>query len=241
MDLLFVELIGAFFSLIFVVVSFIIAFKIIFRYFEYKARLLLLVGISWFGLTLPWITDAISLVLIVLINYPLNPLVKVIIELPCLPFFLVTWLTAFTEMLYKKKQQIIIIICIICSIIFEFVFFIILIIDFSLIGSFYPPMGIDYTPFILIYLFFIMGIFVITGIRFGLESLKSTNPEIKLKGKFLIIAFLSFLTGAVLDALLPLHPVWLIITRIILISSAIEYYFGFILPEWIRKTISANK
>jgi hypothetical protein len=40
-----------------------------------------------------------------------------------------------------------------------------------------------------------------------------------------------------MDAALPLSIITLAAARIILISSAIEFYFGFILPNWFREKI----
>ena len=72
---------------------------------------------------------------------------------------------------------------------------------------------------------------LVTGILFSKESMKVKDPLIKLKGKFLLVAFISFTIGALLDALLAFTPLNLVIVRLILISSAIEYYFGFFVPK----------
>ena len=71
----------------------------------------------------------------------------------------------------------------------------------------------------------------ITGVIFSKNSMASDDPRIKLKGKFLLIAFFSFTIGGALDALLPFTPFTLVLVRLILISSAIEYYLGFLLPK----------
>ena len=71
--------------------------------------------------------------------------------------------------------------------------------------------------------------------------MKSDDPEITLKGKFFIVAFVSWAIGAVMDAALPLNIVTLTIARIILISSAIEFYIGFILPKIVKKLFLKKK
>jgi len=76
---------------------------------------------------------------------------------------------------------------------------------------------------------------MITGILFARESLRSESLEMKIKGKFLIIAFLSFTIGAFLDSLILRGAFTVILTRLILISASIEFYFGFILPNWVKK------
>jgi len=61
-----------------------------------------------------------------------------------------------------------------------------------------------------------------------------------LKGKFIILAMLFFAIGTGLDGLKPiLFPDYiglvLVINRLILISSAITFYIGFTLPNWVKK------
>jgi uncharacterized membrane protein HdeD (DUF308 family) len=72
---------------------------------------------------------------------------------------------------------------------------------------------------------------LITGIIFSRHSLQSNEQKIRLKGKFLRIAFISFTVGAIVDSLFATESITLIIARLILASSAIEYYLGFFLPE----------
>jgi hypothetical protein len=85
-------------------------------------------------------------------------------------------------------------------------------------------------------------VLLVTGTLFARRSLRSDNEEVKLKGKLLLAAFLSFSIGAILDSMIggilgdndPLLPIMVVIVRIILISSAIEFYGGFILPKWLK-------
>jgi hypothetical protein len=230
-----IEVFAALFSLIFVVISWILAIFILSKYFKFRVRELFLVGIAWVGIAMPWTSDGISFILLMTIGEPLNPYAKVIIELTFLPIALIMWLMAFTDLMYKSRQKFVIIISVILSVLFEILFFYALLTDFSLIGEYTPPLAIDYTLPITLFLLAFLGIFLITGIIMGKESMKSENKEIELKGKFLIIAFLSFLVGTLLELFLPLNPVWIMVIRFILISAAIEYYIGFTLPEFIKK------
>ena len=66
---------------------------------------------------------------------------------------------------------------------------------------------------------------------FSIKSIKVDDPEVKLKGKFLLIGFLSFSAASIMDALIADQLIILLIARLILISSAIEYYLGFFLPK----------
>ena len=97
----------------------------------------------------------------------------------------------------------------------------------SLKGTFYMQPNL----FALAFQVFAIIISLISGIIFSIRTMKSDDPQVKLKGKFLLIAFVSFTVGALADAIIPMTPVTLVIVRLILISSAIEYYFGFLIPK----------
>jgi hypothetical protein len=79
--------------------------------------------------------------------------------------------------------------------------------------------------------------FLITGIIFAIKSMRLDDPEVQWKGRFLLLAWISFGIGAILDASLPLNALTIIIIRLILISSAIEFYFGFFLPKKISEKL----
>ena len=64
---------------------------------------------------------------------------------------------------------------------------------------------------------------------------KDECQEIKLKGRFLLAAFISWTIGAIMDAALQPNIITLTIARLILISSALEFYTGFLLPEKVKK------
>jgi hypothetical protein len=88
-------------------------------------------------------------------------------------------------------------------------------------------------------IFQVLGVLVafITGVIFSRNSMKADDSKVKLKGKILLLAFILFTIGAFMDAVISLTPFTLIIVRLILISSAIFYLFGFLLPDKIAELI----
>ncbi|MFX0072951.1 MAG: hypothetical protein ACFFAO_17880, partial [Candidatus Hermodarchaeota archaeon] len=108
--------------------------------------------------------------------------------------------------------------------------------DPSLVGS-VEGFSADFAPFtnslqlLAIIVFLTGGIFIIRN------SLRSDDQKIRWKGKFLTIAFISITVATIYDAMAPLTPVLFTIMRFILISSSIEFYLGFFLPEFIAKKI----
>ena len=219
------------FSLIFVTISFILGILILLKYFQFKTRDFILVGLSWIGIANAWTPDAISFVMIIFLNTNLSPEASFIIGYSIMPIFLICWLVAFTDLLYEDTQKLILTISIIFSIIFEIFFFYYLFTDTSLIGVFVGPFQIRWSLFMEIYFLILIVILFLTGNLFAYHSIKSKNPEIKLKGKFLFAAFNSYLIGSIIEAMFHLEPITVVITRLILISSAIEFYLGFIMPR----------
>ncbi|MBD3215423.1 MAG: hypothetical protein GF311_22630 [Candidatus Lokiarchaeota archaeon] len=72
---------------------------------------------------------------------------------------------------------------------------------------------------------------------FACKLLKSNGAEIKLKGKFLIVAFVTYTICAFIHsfAFFLQYPVIIVIIRVFLMISAVEFYFGWILPDFVKK------
>jgi len=241
MELEFVEMLQVIFSTIFIIISIIVGLLLISKYFKYKERNLLLVGITWIGITTPWLSGTISFPMMIIFGVSLSIEARFIIGIAIVPIVIIIWLIVFTELVYKKKQKLIVITYAIVCICFEIVFFVFLFTDTSLIGTYTGPFKVEWTPFIKITTLLFIITALVTGLLFGLRSMRSDNPEIKLKGKILLCAFLSFVAGGVLDSIFPITPIAVVFTRLLLISSAIEFYFGFFLPEPIKKIFLKQK
>ena len=206
------------------------------KYFKYKQRTFLFVGIAWMGLCEPWLSSGISFLLAVITGGEgLSPEMYAIIGMSFVPWSMLAWLIAFTDLTIKKHQKLILISFAIFGIIFDICLFYFLSIDPDLIVILNDPVDAEYQTIIRIFLFIIIIIIFITGMLFARESLKSKNPEIRLKGKLLLTAFLLFTIGGIFDGLLPLNIYTLTFARILLISSAISFYCGFLLPNWVIK------
>ena len=235
MQLAIVEIVQGVFCLLFVVISIILGTKILYKYFTYKQESLIFVGLTWIGMSFPWVPDAINLILILGFNTSLNDMIYFTIVIAFLPFPLTTWLIAFFDFFSINKKKTLLVISIILTSIFEFFYFSILFHDISLIGYMVAPFLAEYTVFFQLYFLVIILTFSITGIIFAAASLKADKREIRLKGKLILIAFILFTLGAILEAVVPLTTITVVFSRSVLISSAIMYYIGFILPERIKR------
>ena len=115
--------------------------------------------------------------------------------------------------------------------------------DTNNIGTRVGPFHYDFSDFTDIVSIFLLAIVLITGVKFALESIKSDDKALKLKGKLLILAFLLFTGGAVLETVFSteLTEVTVVLVRILLVSASIMFYLGFILPDWAKKLLLKEK
>jgi len=241
-----VDILQGSFSLIFVIISIVIGITILTKYFDQKNRLYILVGISWIGVANPWIPDSISFLMNIFVQQSLQVEWYFIIGNCFLPIALLTWFTAYTDMIKKKVQKKVLIITAALSILFEVVFFSLFFIDIDLIGVINPlrPFTVDFGIFITVYLLIVILAMVITGVLFAQKSIKADVREVRLKSKLLRAAFITFAVAAILDSLLgtifedpsdPLLAIMVVVVRILLIVSALEFYGGFLLPRWMKE------
>ena len=244
-----VDFLQGLFSLLFVIISLILGFTILTKYFKYKSKLYILVGLSWIGVANPWFPDSISFLMNLIIEQSLPVELYFIIGNAFIPLALLCWLIAYTNMISKKGKSVILGLTIILSVAFEITFFYLLITNIDLIGTINParPFTVDFDIFITVYLLIVIVVMFVTGIKFAQKSVKSEEKDIRLKGKLLRAAFITFTIAAILDSLLgaifadptdPVLSIMVVLTRILLIISAFEFYGGFILPKWMHSLFS---
>jgi hypothetical protein len=113
--------------------------------------------------------------------------------------------------------------------IFEVLIIYYLIFDVNQLAVMLNPVNIDLKMLLSIYLLLNLGIFIITGFLFAYLSLRTENKITKLKGKFLLLAFVLYLFGAFLEIILDLP-----LDRLILVGSGLMFYIGFVMPKAIK-------
>ena len=238
-------------SLIFVIISFIIGVSIISKYGKNKNRLYILVGLTWLTLSTLWLPEASSFLMSLFIQQTLAIEWYFILGNVFVPIALICWVTAYTDMVNKEKQKIAIGLVLIFSIFFEVLFFYNFFLDINLIGVISPsrPFSVDLGYFLAILLLISFLILFLTGFKFARKSIRSENKEVRLKGKLLQFAFIAFTIAAVIekslrsfligtvfpDPTILFLSLILVVMRLLLISSAIAFYGGFLLPGWMKK------
>ena len=241
MSLSLLDTVNGVFSLIFVMISLLIGVIILSRFFKFKERIYFFVGATWIFISEPWWPSSVSFLAVLINRVGISSGVYFLIGNIFIPVAIVLWLLAFTEFLYSEKRTLILSIFAIIGAIFQILFFSFLFLNQSLIGELNGPVDVNYKSFIMVFLIIFLLIVVITGFLFANLSLKSEDPEVKLKGKLLIIAYITFSVGALLDAFVFFSEAIIIIIRLILIVSAICWYGGFLLPKWMKKYLLKKK
>jgi hypothetical protein len=236
-----IDTLNGIFSLIFVAISFLVGIIILSRFFKYKERIYLLVGLTWIFISEPWWPSSISFLVALSNGIGIPSGFYFLIGNIFVPLAIVLWLLAFTEFQYTEKRKLILAIFAVIGIVFEILFFVFLFLNPSIIGQLNGPVDVNYESFIMVFLIIFLAIVVISGFLFANLSLKSKDPEVKLKGKLLIIAYIAFSVGALLDASVPFNELIVIIIRLILILSAFCWYGGFILPKWMKRFLLKNR
>ena len=241
------EMIQGIFNSIFVIITIYIGIIFILKYFEHKNRNLYLFGIFWIGAAIWFVFIPIQFVLL-FFEITIHPWAYYLVMYPTLPVITVVWLIAVTSLLYFERRILFLRIFTLMAIIFEILFFSLLLIDDRLIverpGYFY----IEMTPFAIFYIVFLMSFILFSGIAFARSSLDSDDREIRMKGKLILISIMLFGGGAATDLFIPpleldliIKAIITIIARILMSSSGILFYVAFMLPDWSKKILFRKK
>ncbi|TFF99988.1 MAG: hypothetical protein EU541_03535 [Promethearchaeota archaeon] len=205
------------------------------------------IGLIWFLIATPWLHGALTFILI-LFNIEFSEFIRFIILYSFIPLAAFLWMDVFTNFLYQDKKKILLTIFGLLGLICECLFFAFLFIDQKiLIGDFAYEQGIyfsaKYSNFIRITMPIFLAASFVTFMIFATNTLKATDLKVRLKSKFLIIAFITFTICSVLDmlAIFSSNPISVVIIRILLMLSSILFYFGWFLPDFIVKMIKDEK
>jgi len=222
--------ISAILALVFVSISTLVGILLIAKYFKSKDKTLIYVGLAWIIIVEAWMPSAVNLLYMLATRVSLSYQIRALIGNLFLPFGLILWTLVFTELVFVKFRKHLLIIFAIFSVVFEIILFYAIFVDISFIIVIPShDLNMNYEPLWMIFQIILSIITLVSGLAFSWKSIKHDNPEIKLRGKILFIAFTSFLIGALLGIVdLPIPG------NIVMITSSVEFYIGYILPDWIK-------
>lgn len=235
--IIFTDFIQSFLSLLFVIVNLVIGLIIASKYRSTKSWETLLVGIAWIGLAFLWIADAYRFIYFLLYDdlTPTIITVNLILTIVIIPVPAIMWLIAFSRLLGIRKNSSYIIL-VVSTLLF-------LVLDILLFYSYFtdpnPHTKYHYSSIYNDIILLGSLIFVlVSGLLFAGQAYKSEDKRIKMKGKLLLIAFILFTIGAILDSLFTYSDFVINMTsRILLLISSILFYMGFILPRWVENLL----
>jgi hypothetical protein len=231
------------FTFAFVIISTILGLFIALKYIKFRKLEFLAVGFTWILLASPYWSDAVQFILVVIFNRQLNSALYFFLANAFIAPIHITWIYALTNLLFKKQKQKLLIFFGIEAYLFETFFLTIFFLNPNLIGDQKSVFVVEWAIWIQIYLLISIGLFLVTGFLFARVSLKSENPEIKLKGRFLMIAFVTFTVGTVIDVIAAESPsgVTIFSARSFIIISAICFYIGYTMPKFIKELFIKSK
>ena len=236
-----IDRVNGIFTLIFIILSIIIGIRILLKYKSLKRKELITIGLAWIFLTSAWWGGSASFLSFVIFSERLNPFLFLLLSNVFIPIALICWIYSLAHIFYAEKEKVITILIVIIYTAYDFLILVMLLIDPALVGNIVGDINSMPTTIPLIFLISAIVTALITGLLFSIKSIRVDNPEIKLKGKILLIGFISFSFASILDAIVSDIAFILIVIRLILISSAIEYYLGFFLPKALVNRANKNK
>ena len=240
-DLTQIELLYGSFSFIFVVISIIMGFRILIKYFEVKRVEFITIGLAWILMTSGWWRVTFNFPLVILLNLEVPHIIGIIIDSVFIPVAVLCWMYSFCVLVYPNSLKKIMTIYLLICLIYEAILIYLIITDPDQVITIISTFNSKYNLYP--YLFSIFGIltFNITGILFTMKSFRSEDLKIRWKSKFLLLAFILFTIGAIFDAGVRMDVFTLVIVRSILIISSILYYMGFLLPDKVANWLIKEK
>ncbi|MHA1148882.1 MAG: hypothetical protein ACTSR8_11650 [Promethearchaeota archaeon] len=234
-----VDVLDGILNICMIVTSIMVGILIIRKYSIYKRREFLFIGIAAVLSSEPWWPHAITFILLISIAVPLSIQAHLFIGYAFIPITLICWSIAFMNLLELKNKKVYIIIIIVYSLTFEIYFLLFLFNTPELLGIYSTSRNYDlnYAPYMIVNQLIFISILIITGTIFALNSFKSDNPEVRLKGKFLLFAFFFYSFGGLIDIMSPFSFIHLMVSSFMLFCSVFLFYGGFFLPEWISRRL----
>ena len=226
------------FTLIYIIVTWLIALKMIAKYFEIKEKIFLYAGTAYSGAAIPWTGVALNFISIVFFDTIPSMELHFFVHGVIPPFTLWLWIVTNLKLsnVKPKKQKIIIGISFVITIIFQIIYISIIFTDTTILGTLINEIQVDYAPFSELYLLIMAIIMISLGIRLGLRSMKSDIKRVRLKGKLIVYSFILATFTFALEIFVPIITI-IILARFLVAFTSILFYGGFVLPKWMEKLL----
>ncbi len=232
-----IDLLNGLFSLAAVMFSIFFAAIIGARYFKLKKSEFLYMAGVCVALISPWWPHAVSFIYTMTtgIETGLPPVLYFFLGTVMIPFGVFMWLKVYTKLVQTKRPKLILTIGVLYLIFYEIALYFMLAFNPSWLGYLVPPVSVHY--WYGLYAIYMPGVLIalITSINFCLVSMKSDLPDIKLRGKLILLGLIVLFTGALIAAFLSMIVVFLIVSRVLIVLAGALLYAGLIMPKLARK------
>jgi hypothetical protein len=229
-----IEIFHGIFTLINVLFGIIVGLRISSKYIEYKRKELLTVGLSQIFSAAAYWSSIIAFLTIIFLNYEPGLTFHLGFHL-IVPLGLIFWIYSISLLLYPKSQKKIVLFFVVLCIVYDLFLGIFLITDPSSLGR-RTGMTLNETYlYINSFLLFSLLVVVITVILFLRSTLRSDNPKIRWKGKFIFLGMIISIIAAVIGIIIQDTPFTIILTRSLYMIGSIAAYIGWLMPEKVAK------
>jgi hypothetical protein len=207
------------------------------KYKRYKKTEYLAVGITWILLASPYWSDAIQFISVMASGMQIPTNLYYFLANAFIAPMYITWIYVLGNFLFAKRKKILLITFSSLAVIFEGLFLIAFFINPNYIGDQKSAFVVEWVIWIQIYLLISITLLLITGFLFARATLKLGEVEFRVKGVFLLVAFVSFTTATLIDIVGAESPteVTILLARTFLIISSFCFYIGYTLPKFIKK------
>ncbi len=216
---------------------------VLYEGFKSKNRLVFLFFLTVLFTASPWFPSGIGYIYWIITSNEIDYQVYVLLGTLGISIAILSWLDIYLTLIHREKKSLILSSYILFSI--TFYLYILFFLFFApgapienMIGIKITPLDISYKGYALIYIGTSIIVATLTGIDFSINSMKSDNPQVKYKGRFLLISFIIFFVCAIYDALIELSVITLILVRVLLTIGVFLYYIGFIMPKWMQHILN---
>jgi hypothetical protein len=236
-DLSELEIIQGILGLISLGITIFIGLKIISKFNIYKRIEFITVGLLMIFITSGWWGSALTFIVYVVLDSEISDSLYIFLSYGLLPLSILFWLYSFSHLTYPNSKWKIVLIWVIISILYEIYFIILLFADPTLLAIRTTRFDSQTQPYVSLYLLLIFIITIITNSIFFKKCLKSEDKKIQWMGKFIFLAVIIFLIGAIIDSTITLNPITLFITRSLFLVSSILSYIGWIMPNRVAEKL----
>ena len=239
MSLTTIELIMGIFNFMVMLVYVIVGLRIASKYIKYRQKTLIYAGVAWSSIGTVFLGFSINFIYYLFTGKLVSEVLVWILTSCFVPVGLtfIYFLLADLKVNIQGFKRLIQLYSIITNIIFEIYLIYAYITDISLVGISIGAFDGVWQGISALWLLYAMISVVIIVLIIGIDAIKSTNAEVKLKGKFLIIAVVVFLLASILDLnylRLTDNPYIAGLAKLFMIISGLLFYCGYILPIWIK-------